>query len=525
MIQAILADDEGIIVKGLKKLIDWERLGVEIVGEAGDGAEALELIKKKAPQLVVSDIAMPGLSGLEMLRQIGSQGMNTKVIFISGYQEFSYAQDAVRYGAVDYLLKPVEQEELERAVLKAIALIDEKDRLELLSDPGPTDTIHQLFKKIGGSGEYAREDLYRQFSGLDISVEDKAMVGVGFRLYTLKGGEANARMQELLRFSAANKIQKLMEERGWGFMIKKEISACYGVLLLEKGEGRPVVKDRIRRLMAAADGQKGLVVKAGVGELVEDITLLPLVYKTARFSMELYYFTEEEIIWYEDVEKEFHGSFEQYQEEVRKLEQSLSDRARSVEEEIKRVLAVIRDLHFGNRYAALNRCNLMLSELLQDLCGMYLLDRSWIGEGERCMEQMRLMPTYRQTCELVTAFLERVHQQILSGGSGEYNEALRIRQYVEDHFDEDLTLETMARMVGMNPYYFSSYFKKNTGMNFKAYLTDIRMTEAARLLLNTDQKAYEIARRVGYRNVRQFNENFRGRYGKSPNEYRKEQKR
>ena len=111
MIQAILADDEGIIVKGLKKLIDWERLGVEIVGEAGDGAEALELIQKKAPQLVVSDIAMPGLSGLEMLRQIGSQRMNTKVIFISGYQEFSYAQDAVRYGAVDYLLKPVEQEE------------------------------------------------------------------------------------------------------------------------------------------------------------------------------------------------------------------------------------------------------------------------------------------------------------------------------------------------------------------------------------------------------------------------------
>ena len=126
---------------------------------------------------------------------------------------------------------------MERAVLKAIALIDEKDRLELLSDPGPTDTIHQLFKKIGGSGEYAREDLYRQFSGLDISVEDKAMVGVGFRLYTLKGGEANARMQELLRFSAANKIQKLMEERGWGFMIKKEISACYGVLLLERGKG------------------------------------------------------------------------------------------------------------------------------------------------------------------------------------------------------------------------------------------------------------------------------------------------
>lgn len=72
MIQAVLADDEGIILKGLKKLIDWERLGIEIVGEAGNGEEALKLIREKKPQLIVSDIAMPGISGLEMLREIGS---------------------------------------------------------------------------------------------------------------------------------------------------------------------------------------------------------------------------------------------------------------------------------------------------------------------------------------------------------------------------------------------------------------------------------------------------------------------
>lgn len=525
MIQAILADDEGIILKGLKKLIDWERLGIRIVGEASDGEETLKLIRQKKPQLVVSDIAMPGLSGLEMLQEIGRQGLPAKVIFVSGYQEFSYARDAVRYGAVDYLLKPVEREELEQAVCKAVALIDDQSRLSILDNAESEDRMHQIFQKISGSGEYAREDLYEQFSRLNISVEGKSMMGAAFRLYALKRGESNARMQELLKFSAANKIQKKLEDSGWGFVVKKDISTCYVIFLLDPGEDRAVVESRIRRLISQSADRQKLTVKAGVGERVEDIAALPLAYKTARFAMELYYFTEEEIIWYEDVQKEFQESFDRYQEEVQRLKQGFLERRKSLNVEMNQVLAVIKNLHFGNRFAALNRCNLMLSGLIQELCDSYLLDTSWVAEGEKCMEQMRLMPTYRQTCELVIAFLEKIHQQILTGGSREYNEAVRIRKYVDEHFAENLTLESMARMAGMNAYYFSSYFKKHMGMNFKAYLTEVRMEEAARILMHTDCKAYEVADLVGYRNVRQFNENFKGKYGKSPNEYRKEQRK
>lgn len=525
IIQAILADDEGIILKGLKKLINWEGLGIRIVGEAGDGEEALALIREKKPQLVVSDIAMPGLSGLEMLREIGRQGLDTKVIFVSGYQEFSYAKDAVRYGAVDYLLKPVEKEELEKAVYRAVSLIDDQSRLSILSNSESENKMYQIFQKISGNREYAKEDLYEQFSRLNISVEGKFMVGAAFRLYALKRGEGNTRMQELMKFSAANKIQKKVEDSGWGFVVKKEINTCYVIFLLNLGEGRIMVESCVRKLIAEAADRQNLAIKVGVGELVEDISALPLAYKTARFAMELYYFTEDEIIWYEDVQKEFQESFEDYQEKVQNLKEGFLNRQKSLNVEINQVLAVIRNLHFGNRFAALNRCNLMLSGLIWDLCDLYLLDETWISEGEQCMEQMRLMPTYRQTCELVIQFLNQMHQQVLTGGSKEYNEAVRIRQYVDEHFVENLTLESMAQIAGMNPYYFSSYFKKNTGMNFKAYLTEIRMAEAAQLLINTDCKAYEIAERVGYRNVRQFNENFKGKYGKSPNEYRKEQRR
>ena len=133
MLRAILADDEAVILKGLRKLIDWEKMGIQIVGEARDGKEALELIERVKPDLAVSDIAMPELDGLDMLKRIGEMGLYTKVIFVSGYQEFSYAKRAVKYGAVDYILKPVEQEELEAALKKAVGLVDEQSRLKLLA--------------------------------------------------------------------------------------------------------------------------------------------------------------------------------------------------------------------------------------------------------------------------------------------------------------------------------------------------------------------------------------------------------
>jgi len=525
MIKAILADDEAIILNGLKKLINWEKLGIEIVGEASDGEAALEMIRKLNPQLVISDIAMPGLSGLEMLKKIQEHDLETKVIFVSGYQEFSYARDAVRYGAVDYLLKPVEREELEAAICKAIGMIDDQSKLSILEVSRTEDKVHQLFQKINGTQEYAREDLYEEFAGLNISVEGKQFLGIAFRLYLTKQAEKNPKMQELLKFSVYNKIQKKLEASGRGFMVKKSLNSCYAILILEKCDDRKSIETRIRNLAADESNHQKVMIKIGVGEKVDDIGALQLAYKTSRFALELYYFTEEDLIWYEDLHQEFKQSFEDYQECYQKLLHAFLNRQDSVCVEVNQVLKVIRSLHYGNRFAVQNRCNLMLAELTQSLCDHYLLDQTWIQEGEQCMEQIRLAPTYRQTCNMIMDYMNRVHKQIKQGGSSEYNEIVRIRRYIEEHFRENLSLESMAQEVGMNPFYFSSYFKKNLGMNFKTYLTDVRMREAEQMLVNTDCKVYEIAERVGYKNVRQFNENFRGKYGKSPNEYRKDQSR
>lgn len=123
MYKVVLADDEPMIIRGLKKMVDWERLNAVLVGEAENGEQLCRLVREVKPDIVISDIAMPVKSGLDIIRQMYEEGLHTKVIFLTGFQEFSYAKSAVTYGAVDYLLKPVRKEELEKAVLQAEKLL------------------------------------------------------------------------------------------------------------------------------------------------------------------------------------------------------------------------------------------------------------------------------------------------------------------------------------------------------------------------------------------------------------------
>lgn len=523
MLRAILADDEAVILKGLRKLIDWEKMGIQIVGEARDGKEALELIERVKPDLAVSDIAMPELDGLDMLKRIGEMGLYTKVIFVSGYQEFSYAKRAVKYGAVDYILKPVEQEELEAALKKAVGLVDEQSRLKLLATEQDESELARIFHKINGNQEYARQDLYEQFEALHIDVACKEFVGAAFRLYFTKSGPSNIKMQELQKFSAYNRLQKKLEEEKWGFVIRKDLNNCYVIFTLDPSEDAGTVRIRTHKLAEVMTSGQPIVVKTGVGERIGEIGALQLAYKTSRFALELYYFTEEDEIWYDDVERSFLDSFEDYQNCYKKLMEGFLSRKPSIDMELNRILMVIRNLHFGNRFAAVNRCILLITDVTKELMDNYLIDGSYRQKAEQAAEEIRLKPLYRQACQVITACLTDLFETVKDGtGNTSQSEVARIKQYIGAHYRENLTLESMAAFANMNLYYFSSYFKKNTGQNFKNYLTDIRMKEAGRLLANTDCKAYEAAEAVGYKNVRQFNENFKGKYGKSPNEYRRE---
>ncbi|MFQ6840880.1 MAG: response regulator, partial [Agathobaculum sp.] len=130
MLKVVLADDENKVILLMRKLIDWEALGYEVVGTANDGLHALELVQTQQPHLLITDIRMPGCDGIELIRRAKEMQPRLHFIVISGYRQFEYAQSALKYGVEDYLLKPLKQEELSSILLRIKDKLGEEAALE-----------------------------------------------------------------------------------------------------------------------------------------------------------------------------------------------------------------------------------------------------------------------------------------------------------------------------------------------------------------------------------------------------------
>lgn len=520
--KVIIADDEPVILKGLKVLIDWEAEGLEIVASASDGVQLWELVQREHPDIVISDISMPNMTGLQFMANLNQEHYRTKVIFISGYQKFSYVQEAIRLGAVDYILKPVQKEALEKAIQKAKNHLRDEKRVDLFKTE--KNELQQLFQKLNEGSEFAESELYHSFEKMGIEYKGKTFCGVCISLTEQSRKKIETEMYEkfdLIKFSAFNKIQTYLKECKKGFVIKRE-SDCLNLLCVVQPEEKDsLVADVIYELKARIERELGIYLQIGVGEFSENLMELGYVYKTARFAYEMKFFLQKEVICSSQIHKKFNYSFADYESVCQKIVDHLLSDGEACAQLFEKCIDLIENLHFGNRYAVINRVILFVGDMYQKLLEYHILSASdWAAE-ETFMEEVRCFGTMQ---ELKQAFLHH-YQRILDNmrtqvKERDYPRIAEVKQYIYDHFDEDIKMNQMAEMACVNSYYFSALFKKETGQNFKKFLTDVRMKEAKKLVVTTDYKTYEISERVGYNNVRQFTEKFKEYYGCSPSEYK-----
>ena len=200
--KAILADDEEIITRGIQKLIDWESLGIEFVGIYEDGKKAFEGILTKKPEIALLDISMPGMSGIEILRECRMMGIRTSIVFISGFQDFEYARDALKYGAVEYLLKPVIREELIGALEKCFSQMRQN-----------------RYEKAGGEKEKETD-----LSGL-LQTEDTCYIPV--LVQVIHRDVMEEKMRKLAESSASSFLEKYIESRHLGIYKKRPYSGYH----------------------------------------------------------------------------------------------------------------------------------------------------------------------------------------------------------------------------------------------------------------------------------------------------------
>ena len=521
MWKTILADDEIVILNGLQKLVDWDRLNVELIGTAEDGAELLDQINEKRPRLVISDIKMPHATGLEVLRRLKEEGNeDVKFIFISGYEEFSFAREAIALGAVDYLMKPVSKDDLEGAIKKATGQLEEKSAVDAFKEE--ENSFKDLFRTINEGRVYDKQTLYKCFSDTQMDLEDKFFAGICIGLLPKDQEQSSDVRWNLQKFTLFNRLIEMFREEKTGFLLQREENKIHLIGVFPKGDENNFYEKYVHPKRMAMERAYETSLMVGVGERTEDVRMLKTVYQTAKFANELYFFEEKAVLDFTTINKEYNVSFEDYQNGMDAVFRSIIAKDGNVLSNVDKLMDLIKKIHYGNQYAAKARVMHFTGDIGMKLYSYKLLDGDFYQMQNELQEKVEAQTTFRGMHTCIMNHYENLTAEIYRTEKSKDTVLIeKVKNYIKEHFAEDLSVKELADFACVSTNYFSAMFKRETGENYKAYLTGIRMENALKLLLNTDMKTYEIGEAVGYNNVRRFVDAFKQIYGMSPMDYKR----
>lgn len=524
MHRVLLVDDEIFARKGLRQLIDWEACGFTVQLEADNGEDALRLIAEERPDLVVTDIRMPVLDGLELIRRVGELLLSPPAfIIISGYDDFKYAQTAVRYGVHDFILKPVDEGELEDTLHKLDCRLRQGEA-QYESAIWPNAYIEALFqhpiqaeeikiwgKRLGISGASGIHYLFIECN--DYASGDDDVKGVE-EATALINEERRQIVRTCLPVSqaASNKPPLILHRNRFGFVLSDAL------LLQHGGDLRRFMK----RLQRKIQEQLTDSIYVYAGDRVHGVEQLPAAYASAKQALTYKYACAgSQVVSYKEeasrglqhlnlepaMQHDLIAQVEEHQEETVIAAQIARiflhfEQARFATEAVKTsVHHLVTQLIAAVRRVGGDEHQL---ELLAPMLG-------WPDRNVTLRELGRLFQHFVLECADLIA---RERKERLGGG------IRRIRAYIEAHYRENINLKMIAAHFYMNPVYLGQLFRKTYGVYFTEFLLQLRIEEAKRLLRQSDRRIYEIAQEVGYNNADYFVTQFEKSEGVTPSEYR-----
>lgn len=473
MISILIVDDEKNIRAGIHKILSESiRYPVKFL-EAKNGLEALETVRTASPELVITDIRMPKMDGVAFMKEISSGAEKPVIIVLSGFDDFTYAQNAIRYGAVSYILKPVDRNELIATVTKAMAKIEANRK----------QSIEAAVKKTIEDGRADRAVLPGGFSFRE-----------PFR-YVIVNAPGDGESLRSLEFGSS-----------WYVVERK--SEAFGLL---------VRNDRVDDLERAIAGTDAL---AGVSALCSNAVNLRTARRQAELALLTRFFdSESRVFFYSDTEAQ--GNRAGAESVMQKLALFPGTGNSAGLTEALDGLFDFRSLEAAEGARALYGVRELLDAVFlrkyreQVESDAYLTLKGIMLEN---VFQFETVEDYRSAVGDFVIYLD----SILRKGHLEYpfiNDAI---EYIRAHFTEDINMTVVANHVSVNYTYFSEKFKEHTGINFNDYLKNLRIAEAKRLLEKGCYKVYEVAQNAGFGDVKYFMKTFKENTGVSPGEYRKQ---
>ncbi len=493
MKKILIIEDEVYARKSMKKQIELllSDKNIEIL-EASNGMQGLEMVQENHPELVFTDIRMPIMDGLDFLKEVKKNNAEVKVVMISAYADFEYAKKALRYGAEEYLLKPIDEQELRECIGKFEQLKQQVQE-------------HKIYVSEDGLAKYIKKNIFS-----DTFVKDFVNQNMFRKIF-------NVFQVMICRFEkndepGAETLYKIVREAHpevfTGFRIIEIQKGSYAIIIHVDGQSIFFQKNMVRILE-----KQGWNVSIGVSLESDCVEMLHLAYQQAADALECRIFYEDNLLYYQDVMSEHDRSYHISEMQTGFLKMAMEKKNF---EKVKTVLQEIYGEIVKQKYISAKSLELFLTQITvifrqtsdeKSNCHFELMDYKSLNEMKKDIEDKAKLICTK----------EEEHS-----ATGE-NTVQIMKEYVKTNFGGDITVKTLAEKVFfMNPAYLSHLFKEKVGESFSTYLCKVRMEKARSFLENSQYSITEIATITGYNDTSQFIRIFKREFGVTPKKYRDE---
>lgn len=533
--RVLIVDDETAVFDHLKALIPWEELGWTIVGHALNGEDACYLVNFYEPQIILTDIRMPIMDGLKFMEWLKQTENTAEVIVLSGYGDFEYSRAAFIQGAFDYVLKPVQEAELLQVLDRVVEKIHinsaektEQIKQKAVIRSGLSVLTDELFTHAVGSGEIDENELFVRSEQLQIELPENGYYLAVMRILNQEE-KVNVRYKgdrSVFHYAVRNILRESLEHAA-KLIIYRQLSKSNEIVLIYSSHEKQDKRLPNLLLKAIQSLQKFLKVHAKFGVSMHKTRLskLSAAYREASHALESMPLDDKELIAYFGVDKTGDpgaGSSKDYRliwKDLGLLVETLLETG--ILRDGKLLMTKLTDAFEDKALAVIRGRELkILASLLLEKIEMKSHNEEillLVSEGKSMLQEMNVP----QVKELLTKIVEHLLSLSAKETRLKTGKSLIdvICRYIEENY-RTVTLDEISQRFFLNKNYFCTLFKQVTELSFMEYVTEIRISHAKHLLIESGLKTYEIAEQVGYLDQRYFSQVFKKLVGMQPTQYR-----
>lgn len=501
MYDVMLVDDEKLITQGLMNIIEWENLGLKVREIAQNGEEALNKFKERAVDIIVTDISMPKLTGLELISEIRKINSKTRFTILTGYDEFAYAKEAIKYGVESYILKPINEEELEEVMVSIVRSLDHKKKEKNIL----LDKDRKLIQYLEGMID--ENFIYYMKDSISIDIYNKIYTVANIKFMRSEDDEEPLDIEDIIERYTNDGYEILYKYDGQAILINS----------WNENISRNEIINYYERVKEIIINEYKNEIFIAIGDTAFDIKDIRKSYKVAN-DLKKYILTEgsNKCLYKENIRNvnEKKMSFKEEIDYINKL--IIEKNNKDLESYISEILEN-KELTPKNIYDF----SIKVIILIDNISNEFKLEKKY---GRNSLSNTIIELCNESTRESVKAFIVREIEELINDmykNIVKYSPVVQqIVNIVNNRYYEELSLKTLAHQYNINSSYLGQIFSKETGSSFSEYLNTTKNMKAKELILNTTMKINDIAKAVGYIDTSYFYRKFKKYYGVCPSTLR-----